>query len=351
MRIVFVCPAPNMSGGARVVAIYAKLLKRLGHSVQVIACLPRLRGWRRLFAPSPDPAATTPSHFNDPDIDLQLVRSSAGLTNSLAPDADAVIATWWETAEWVARLANSKGAKYYFVQHHEIHSGLPEKRSRETYRLPLHKIVVAQWLADVMASTYGDIDVDVVPNSVDHHQFHASERGKRRVPTAGLLYSTIGWKRFGLALSALRKVRERLPALSVVCFGAEPPPTDLPSYVRFHHSPAQDMLRDLYAQCDVWLTASSTEGFNLPAMEAMACRTPVVATRTGWPAEAIVSGVNGACVEVEDEAALAIAVETILRLPESDWKAMSANAYETVRTLSWDRSARLFERALLRRLS
>jgi glycosyltransferase involved in cell wall biosynthesis len=32
-------------------------------------------------------------------------------------------------------------------------------------------------------------------------------------------------------------------------------------------------------------------------MEAMACRTPVVATRTGWPAEAIVAGFNGACVD------------------------------------------------------
>src|SRR5208282_5263036 len=49
------------------------------------------------------------------------------------------------------------------------------------------------------------------------------------------------------------------------------------------------------------LTASRSEGFNLPAMEAMACRTPVVSTRTGWPAEAVKTGINGVLVDVEDQ--------------------------------------------------
>jgi hypothetical protein len=31
-------------------------------------------------------------------------------------------------------------------------------------------------------------------------------------------------------------------------------------------------------KCDAWMTCSRSEGFNLPALEAMACRTPVVLT-------------------------------------------------------------------------
>ena len=41
-----------------------------------------------------------------------------------------VIATWWETAEWVAGLSPRKGAKAYFLQHHEVHPGQPVDRVR-----------------------------------------------------------------------------------------------------------------------------------------------------------------------------------------------------------------------------
>src|SRR5262245_42601030 len=39
-------------------------------------------------------------------------------------------------------------------------------------------------------------------------------------------------------------------------------------------SPPQDRIRDLYARCDVWLTASRSDGFNLPAIESMLAEHP-----------------------------------------------------------------------------
>ena len=143
-----------------------------------------------------------------------------------------------------------------------------------------------------MRDEYGDDAVDIVPNSVDHTQFHAPPREKQPRPTVGLLYGSAYWKRFTLAIEVLGRVHERLPELQVRCFGSEPEPA-LPSFASYSRNPRQESLRDIYASCDVWLTASSSEGFNLPAMEAMACRTPVVATHTGWPAEAVIDGVNG----------------------------------------------------------
>jgi glycosyltransferase involved in cell wall biosynthesis len=261
-----------------------------------------------------------------------------------------VIATWWETAEWVNKMSTRAGKKIYFVQHHEIQEYLSPMRTRATYRMPMHKIVVAQWLADVMRNEYDDHDVDVVRNAVDHRQFFASERSKQIRPTVGLMYSVTRWKRFPLALQALEDVRSRLPELHVICFGMDYPPEPLPGFVSFSYRPSQESLRAAYSSCDVWLTASTSEGFNLPAMEAMACRTPVVSTRTGWPAEAVVDGVNGACVPVDDVAALAEATERLLLLPDAQWRTMSAQALETVRECSWERSTDLFEAALNRRL-
>jgi len=303
--------------------------------------LPFFRGRPKASVPQP------PSHFDGLDVPLHLVNKHAPDIDDM-PDADVVVATWWLTAEWVATLPVSKGAKAYFIQHHEIHSNLPIQRVRGTYRLPLRKIVIAQWLADVMRSEYGDGDVDLVPNSVDHQQFFAPPRGRQERPTVGLLYSSMDWKRFALAAEALARVRRALPNLRVECFGTERPERDLPPFMNFTFDPPQSSLRDLYAACDVWLTASSSEGFNLPAMEAMACRTPVVATRTGWPAEAIVDGVNGACVGIDDVEALARETERLLRLSDEDWRALSDGAYATVRDSSWERSTDLFEAALRR---
>jgi hypothetical protein len=146
-------------------------------------------------------------------------------------------------------------------------------------------------------------------------------------------------------VSALKKL---YPDLRAICFGSALPSKELPidDWIEFHYSPAQDAIKDIYAQCDAWITASRSEGFNLPAMEAMACRTPVVATRTGWPEEAVVTGKNGMLVDIDDINGLVRGAEYILNMPDDEWRQMSYHAYETVASSSWDTSAMLFEAAL-----
>jgi glycosyltransferase involved in cell wall biosynthesis len=353
MQITFVLPPVNLSGGVRVAAIYAKQLEQLGHTVRLISparqqssaatkvrSLLRGRGW---------PAARPPSasHLDGSDLDHRVLDQWRPVTDDDVPDGDVVIATWWETAEWVAALSPSKGAKVYFVQHHEVFSHLPVARSRGTYRLPMHKIVVARWLKVVMASEYGDYAVDVVPNSVDHEQFFAAPRGKQAAPAAGFLFTRSGFKGLDVTLAALKIVKAQMPNLQMIAFGSQRPTAgELPDGVEFHFSPPQDRIRDLYARCDVWVTASRSEGFNLPAMEAMACRTPVVSTRTGWPEEAVVKGANGRLVDIDDVASLASGIEWMLSRNDEDWRGLSENACATVAPSSWQRSAKLFETAL-----
>jgi glycosyltransferase involved in cell wall biosynthesis len=250
----------------------------------------------------------------------------------------------------VHALDARKGAKVYFVQHHEIFPWLPADRCRATYRLPLHKVVVSRWLAETMRVEYGDDKVDVVPNSVDRTQFFADIRGKQSSPTVGLLFSSTPFKGLSVALAAVKRVRQRLPGLRVISFGSERPRPvlELTRGAEFHYCPPQDRIRNVYARCDVWLTASRSEGFNLPAIEAMACRTPVVSTRTGWPEEAIVPGRNGVLVDVDDEDGLARGLEWVLTRSDREWRELSVHAYATATSGSWQESTDLFERALMR---
>ena len=355
LRITFVAPPVSMAGGIRVIAIYAKLLVEQGHSVVIVSPpappislkqklkhLLRHQVWLVR-----EPQA---SHLDGLGLDHRVLDAYRAVTDNDVPDADVVIATWWETAEWVNDLSSKKGVKFYFVQHHELFDFVPVERCRETYRLPLHKIVIAKWLANVMRDEYGDADVDLVPNSVDHQQFFAPSRGKQVRPTVGFLYHQAAFKGVDITLMALARLREKYPDLRAICFGSHAPKdrAELADFIEFECAPAQERIRGIYAQCDVWITASRSEGFNLPAMEAMACRTPVVATDTGWPSEAIRDGENGFLVAVDDVDGIVQGVSQMMDADDAEWRRISEEALHTVADSSWEKSCMQFEAALRR---
>ena len=354
MRITFILPTASLNGGCRVVVIYAQALERMGHMVRVISQPPqptplrrKLKSWILENGRLNDDGSSI-SHLDGSGLDHHVLDMCRPVTDSDVPDGDVVIATWWETAEWVQALSPNKGAKVYFIQHHEVFPYLPVERCKATYRMPLHKIVVARWLQEIMRTEYDDEFADLVPNSVDKTQFFSKDRGKQSIPTIAFLYSTVPFKGLDVSLAALQIVRNKFPDLRMIAFGTHPQrhKFPLPTGVNFFPRPPQDQIRDLYSQCDLWMTASRSEGFNLPAMEAMACRTPVVSTRTGWPAEAIKSGINGVLVDIDDPIGLAKGAEWVLSRGDEDWRRLSENAYVTVASSSWTASAKMFEGAL-----
>ncbi len=354
MKITFVCPPLNMTGGIRVVAIYAKYLQAFGHDVLVVAAPSRqmhglaARIRRKLRLPALALRPQRPSHLDGTGVATKILERPRAVRESDVPDADVIIATWWETAEFIAPMSPAKGRKVYFVQHHEVFDWLPRERVAATYRAPTRKIVIAQWLVHAIEAEGNREGATLVPNAVDHAQFFAAPRAKNARPRVGTLFSETAFKGFDTTLAVLAKVRAALPEVEVVAFGELAPNRyrDRVDGIQLTLQPEQSSLRDIYASCDVWLCCSTSEGFNLMAMEAMACRTPVVSTRTGWPAEAIVDGVNGALAEVGDVDALADAVLQVLRADAAQWRALSDGAFKTVQDSSWERSARMFEAAL-----
>jgi glycosyltransferase involved in cell wall biosynthesis len=245
-------------------------------------------------------------------------------------------------------MSPSRGEKIYFIQQFEANFGMPEAEVVRTWKLPLKKIVCSQWLADLALQRFGQQAVAVTPNGVDLELFHAPRRGKQPVPTVGMMYAHNRVKGCDVSLAALHKVREKLPNLRLIAYGEQPVIDSLPlppwSSYTFH--PVQESLRQLYAQCDVWLCGSRSEGFHLPPHEAMACRCPVVSTRVGGPMDMIDDGANGYLVEPEDAAGLADRLEKVLTLPDPDWRRMSQAALETAQRFNWDTATDKFEHAL-----
>ena len=354
MKITFVLANwVSLAGGVRSNAMLAYHLQKRGHQVYIVSpekCKPSFSQQMRSLLKGKGWISTKRkglSHFDGLDVPRRVLEHEPPVTDADVPDADVVVACWWETAEWVANLSETKGAKVYLIRHHEVHDYLPKERSAATYSLPMHKIVISKWLVDLMRTQYGDNNVSLVFNSVDTQKYYAPSRGKQSIPTVGMLYKTTKWKGCDISLKALSLAAQKIPNLRLVAFGLEEPSPDLPlpPGTEYFQSPPQEKIKNIYARCDVWLCGSWGEGFHRPPLEAMACRCPVVSTEVGGPIDRIENGVNGYLVPVGDYTALADRIVRVLNLSDDQWRTMSDAAYTTATSYTWDDAAELCEQA------
>jgi len=318
-----------------VIAMYAQQMQRDGHEVTIVST-PSHRGclkhriltflkegkWPR----HPKVGRSHLDNINVPHIILNRPRPIRG---SDLPDGDVVIATWWETAHAVARLPSSKGAKAFFLQDVGV---IPQqlKKVMSVWSLPLHIITISPWLLSLVKLWNPTKDVSLIPNVPDTKTFYAPARDKQRQPMVGFRYHPMSSKGSDITIEAIRLARERIPNLQVVAYGEGAPTLDLPlpTGTIFKYQPTDQELRHIYSSCDAWLVTSRIEGFGLPILEAMTCRTPVISTPVG-AAPQLLNNRNGILTQPDDPEEIAEAINVICSLKKEEWRKMSDAAYAT----------------------
>jgi D-inositol-3-phosphate glycosyltransferase len=103
-------------------------------------------------------------------------------------------------------------------------------------------------------------------------------------------------------------LRQRIPRLG------------LEQSVRFVGPQPQSVLPLYYAASDVTVLPSYYESFGMVALEAMACGSPVIASRVGGLVTTVRDGVTGFLVPDGDVGALAERIETLVADPELRWR-------------------------------
>lgn len=342
MRVTFVLPFAGLTGGVRVVATYARALHERGHEVTVIstaAQAPRgfmyhlrvLLGRRRRWEP---PARTPLLDFLG---ERHVVTPLEQIGVADVPDGDVVIATWWETAEWVNPLPPSKGRKFYLLQDYEVFENQPRARVAATFAMDLKKIAVSSYIRDAIRQNHEvQGEIEVVPNAVDLEHFRVPERARNQTFTIGFLYTAAERKNIALAVEALKQLRAEREDFRVLAFGALPVSgaLPLPDWISYHEAPDQADIPALYAACDLWLFPTRTEGFGLPILEAMACRTPVLATDAG-AAPDLIDGLNGLILDHRPEA-FSRAMLDFMEMDPETWKTWSDAAFRTASQNRWE---------------
>lgn len=196
--------------------------------------------------------------------------------------------------------------------------------TRWFYRRADAVVVTSQGVADDLATRYGvpRAKMRVLHNPVDLEAIAAGAAEALDGPAgegpvvvaAGRL---AGVKSYPLFLAALEQLNRSTPVHAWILgdgdererleqIAAQPPLAGRVRFLGFRQNPWAAI-----ARADVFVLTSSYEGFGNVLIEAMACGTPVVATRSPGTVEIIEDGVNGLLV-AHEPAAVAAAIGRLL---------------------------------------
>lgn len=356
INIILPCSGQNPVGGFKVVYEYANALVQRGYDVAVvhpmildgadIHAYERLRVkahyYRQRF-----------THEYRPDTWFRLHQKVKALwvpflDQKFIPDADVVIATSWQTAEWVSTYTADRGRKYYFIQDYEhFMTATPDvrKRMQLTYAGPFRNIVISPVCTEIVVASGGSVCCQI-PNGLDHNVYRLAEQidspRRRRI---GFPTRNEPFKRTQDAVEALRLFREKSNGdFGFWSFGAKRP-QGFPDWIEFHERPTDDELVGLYNQTSIFVVPSEYEGWGLPGSEAMCCGAALVSTDNGGVRAYAEHTRTALLSEPRNIEALA---DNLLMLASDPHlrKTIAMTGHEQIKQFTWDRATTALEQSL-----
>ncbi|MGH9734147.1 MAG: glycosyltransferase family 4 protein [Candidatus Acidiferrales bacterium] len=211
-----------------------------------------------------------------------------------------------------------------------------------TWRMPLHKVVIAQWLLDI-GNDLGVSDVTYIPNAIDHDRYKCIMPLHDRPRQIAMLFSAVPLKGAKNGVRALEIVRRSHPDLKVVFFGAGRRQSWVPEWITYYRNPPQSFIvEQIYNRSSIFLSPSWSEGFPLPPAEAACCGCAIVAAENGGIREYVDHGISGLLSPPKDASGLAANLGSLLE--DDGLRIRLATAAGTViRRFNWEHSTNLLE--------
>lgn len=295
MRIVYAIRHVGMTGGVKVFFQHVELLRKMGHTVHLIA---RFIDEEWTFKVTPE---IVPSFGNE-----------------CVPEADGIVVTTPKDVEELWKVAKKRRIPlFHFMQGFEPDYTLerirgdvvPEffrskdvltrmkyakkifgwrrklRRFDRLYRLPTVKIAISPHLVAAVENRYG-IQCRLMPNGIDRNVFFpkADEldySGTLKILSVGNF--NIEYKAIPDILNAVKILKDQGEDIMLTRVS----PADIPEAEKRHGAVDRFFVRiseaemaDLYRESHILISASTEiEGFGLPPVEAMNTGTPVILTK------------------------------------------------------------------------
>lgn len=265
--------------------------------------------------------------------------------SSTIESSDYYIATAAITAPFLSHFNVPEEQKIYFIQDYENWQ-LDDKQLRETYKIASKKIVVSNWLSNILDEE--GVNCTVVKNGFITEEFVLTipiEQKDRC--SVSMLFHTDRRKNSSLGIEAINIVKSKFPQLKVSLFGVYDCPPDLPSGFSYYKAPTIEEHNFINNHSAIYIGTSTIEGFGLTIGEAMLCGQAVACTDASGYLEMAINGVTALVSPKNDAQALA---NNIIRLINDDELrfAIAHNAYSYVCDMTVEKSYSLFKSILLK---
>ena len=272
-------------------------------------------------------------------------RYLAAIKKGKIKEPDVVVASSWDTVSFALKFENSY--KMYFVQDYEplfYKFGEEYLMCRNTYKQGLHMVSLGEWNRRMILKELG-YDADVVSFPYDSEGYTHIERDYDSYPYKNKITIAVYLKFYGKRLPNLipymlkntaEKLKENGIELEVLYFGEAK--TFNPKGGRNLGQLKKEELQQLYKKADFGLVASMSN-ISLVPYEMHASGLPVIEFEDGsYP---FFFGTDTAILTKIGEKDIAGKLLRAIKNPDK-LRAMDLKAGETLKGLSWERTAREF---------
>lgn len=367
LNITFILPFVNLTGGIKILFEHANRLVERGHRVTIVypgvlfhsddyAIINDSWRWRYIDAPLRllkywffvSVLRKTDADWFPIDRRVILKRTPDLSAHSI-PDADIVIATANETADWVNTYPVQKGIKVFFCQDYEVWAR-PAKYVDHTLSFDMHLITIGSWQKKLFEEQFKHPVEAIIHDGVDTKRFRPARLLKRIVPDEPvrvlMVYHHLAYKGMADGFYAVEEAKKAGLNVQLVLFGVHNLQADVPKGVEYHQNLQEDELPAVYQSCHVFLWPTHREGFGLPPMEAMACGLPVVGTDAGAMPDYMKDGKTGYMIPIQQPKLLVEKLIELLKNPQQ-YEKMSQAAAAEMKKWDWDQQTKKLEAYLL----
>lgn len=337
LRIAYVLPHQNLTGGLKMLLEQIYWMKARGHKVDVY-----LKGCSEITSALPD--------WDKIEVDRDVVIPFEQPYKNYIKDCDVIVAG---LVEQLAELSECDAPVLYWEQGHELLFG-DFKNSSLTpqlqllmdtmYSVPCAITAASDYVAETLKFRFGRA-ASVIPNGVDSTLYYPGTPPDENIV---LLVGNpaLQFKGFDFALRALNLAWKNGARFRVrwVCQMA-PDVHGITFPLQYVVNPSQKKLADQYRRADLFLFTSWYEGFGMPPLEAMASGLPVICTECGGSAMYLRPMINALTATPGNIPVLAAAVSNLL-LDKDLRKSLSKHGRETALEFSVENTCTKLEQVL-----
>lgn len=324
MRLAFLCPHSQVSGGVKVIFRLAEQLSKMSH--QTVVVVMKHKNPTMAWAGSLPPII--------PVIDGSLI------TNEYYKAFDAVV-TYGDGPN----LNEIPGRKILFLQG----LGTQEMYVETKNLIYPYDLVIAtsMWLKNALKK-FGHRRTFIVPPGIDPI-FQPIKIARNNTPVVGGLWHKSKQKNTDLFVNTITKIAEKDKKrlnpllLSAGVYDRIKPFEKYCLPISWAINPPQNLLPTIYSSCDIWFSTSINEGFGLTPLEAMACGRPVVWVPNRGLDNYMLHGKN--CLIVKDKQKSREAIMRILSDKQLAQK-LILNGMKLAREFTWENAGKRFVEAL-----